>query len=104
MPTRPVTEPPCRPWIGRIRPSSPSPRRAHAELVWEGLESIRRGLTDTGQAPRGRVAVAPDAEAAMGIDLRATTRLALARRYDRNGGTGPIVITAGDLETMTGRS
>src|SRR5262245_40543419 len=106
MPPAPGLEPPVR-WgneaylrslFGREASSLTSYRRTAVFRFRSAEENVDFFRTHYGPTLRAFESLEP----ARGVALR-DELLALARRYDRNGGTGPIAITADYLETVIER-
>ena len=103
LPPRPACEPPVR-WgdqgyldslFGHVAASMTSHRRTAVFRFRSAEENVDFFRTYYGPTLRAFESLDPPRRESLRNDL-----LALARRYDRNGGTGPIAITADYLETV----
>jgi SAM-dependent methyltransferase len=103
LPPAPGLQPPIR-WgdegylkslFGAVAGSMTSHRRTAVFRFCSAEENLDFFQTYYGPTLRAFESVDPQQRASLRNDL-----LSLARRYDRNGGTGPIAITADYLETV----
>jgi ubiquinone/menaquinone biosynthesis C-methylase UbiE len=103
LPPAPGLQPPVR-WgdegyldalFGQVAASVTSYRRTAVFRFRSAEENVDFFRTYYGPTLRAFESLDPPRREAMHNDL-----LVLARRYDRNGGTGPIAITADSLETV----
>jgi SAM-dependent methyltransferase len=103
LPPAPGLEPPVR-WgdqgyldslFGQVAASMTSHRRTAVFRFGSAEENIDFFRTYYGPTLRAFESLGPPRSELLRDDL-----LALARRYDRNGGTGPVAITADYLETV----
>jgi ubiquinone/menaquinone biosynthesis C-methylase UbiE len=103
LPPAPGLEPPVR-WgderyldslFGHVAASLTSHRRTAVFRFSSAEENVDFFRTNYGPTLRAFESLDPPRRESLGNDL-----LTLARRYDRNGGTGPIAITADYLETV----
>jgi SAM-dependent methyltransferase len=106
LPPAPGLQPPVR-WgdeaylgslFGNVAASATSHRRTAVFRFRSAEENVDFFRTHYGPTLRAFESLDPTARDALRNDL-----IALARRYDRNGGTGPIAITGDYLETVIER-
>jgi len=107
LPPAPGLEPPVR-WgepgyldslLGHVAASMTSHRRATVFRFRSAEENVEFFRANYGPTLRAFESLDPPRHESLRDDL-----LALARRYDRNGGTGPVAITADYVETVIVRA